>query len=356
MGTNFSGGQSPISAREGVGKSGQLPDENPQHLKWWFQVVADTCLSDREKLLWAHNTETGSAGFLALKLGGLSNFVRGGREVTALTSPYTTSYAPGGCSGFEEYDFREVLPEHDLLFLDCLPANELDIPAMERDLRRQGYWVSSHRGFENWYEDIIPGDFAAYWQRRPSKLKNTEKRKRRQAERDHEFKVEIYPEEGELEDLIQDYLAIYRRSWKEAEPDPDFMPEMMRAAARHNALRLGVLYLNGQPAAAQVWLMGANAATIFKLAYDDSFSKYSPGTLLTRDMAEYVIERDKVAEIDYGRGPDAYKKDWLSQCRYSRNLLAFSRTGRGFIGALRHVWMAAFVGWLRRKLNAAQDR
>ena len=340
------GGKPPADRQ--IGETGSdIRNKNPQHTAWWYQVIADTCLRHGQQAFWGEFAEGEGAPQLALKSGTESDLVFGGAEISALTSLYTTSYSPGLSGKNTSSGLRGKLPGHDLLHLDCLSADEGDLNALSSMLKTEGYWVSSHRGFENWYEEISPGGFDLYWQKRPSQLKNTEKRKRRQAQRDHEFKVRIFPQEGDLEFLIADYQTIYENSWKEAEPDPDFMPVMMRAAAENQALRLGVLYLDSQPVAAQVWLVGAGAATIFKLAYDEKYKKYSPGSLLTADIARYVIEHDQVGEIDYGRGPDSYKKDWLSQCRHRYSLLAFNRTLRGFLGAFRHVWLAALIQKIR---------
>jgi CelD/BcsL family acetyltransferase involved in cellulose biosynthesis len=76
--------------------------------------------------------------------------------------------------------------------------------------------------------------------------------------------------------------------------------------------RLAVLYIKGQPVAAQLWFVCHDKAVIFRLAYDKAWKSYSPGSILTCFLMEYVIDTDKVEEIDFLTGNDAYKQDWMS--------------------------------------------
>ena len=45
--------------------------------------------------------------------------------------------------------------------------------------------------------------------------------------------------------------------------------------------QLGVALIDGEPVAAQIWLVQQGRATIFKLAQDPAFDRQSPGTFLT---------------------------------------------------------------------------
>ena len=62
-----------------------------------------------------------------------------------------------------------------------------------------------------------------------------------------------------------------------------------------------------------------------------------------------MLAQDRVREIDYGRGDDPYKKQWLS-CRRERwGLLALNpRTPHGALLALRHLGGRAAKRALRR--------
>ncbi|MBS0467008.1 MAG: GNAT family N-acetyltransferase, partial [Proteobacteria bacterium] len=148
-----------------------------------------------------------------------------------------------------------------------------------------------------------------------------------------------------VERALEAYLAVYAQSWKTPEPCPGFMPGLVRTAAREGWLRLGVLWLGQQPVAAQVWLVHGGKANIYKLAYAKGHEKLSAGSVLTAELMRHVMDEDRVSEVDYLTGDDAYKRDWMAHRRERIGLLAFDpRSPRGLAAAGRH-----FVGqWARR--------
>src|SRR5262249_56488461 len=86
---------------------------------------------------------------------------------------------------------------------------------------------------------------------------------------------------SDVEKGIADYEAVYARSWKEPEPFPNFQPALMRALAQAGWLRLALCAVEGEPIAAQLWVVVGGRATVLKLAHDKAFHRLSPGTLLT---------------------------------------------------------------------------
>ena len=61
--------------------------------------------------------------------------------------------------------------------------------------------------------------------------------------------------------------------------------------------------------------MANSKASIFKLNYDKAWKQYSPGSILMAFLIQHVIDNDKVGEIDFLTGNDAYKQDWMSERR-----------------------------------------
>jgi len=143
---------------------------------------------------------------------------------------------------------------------------------------------------------------------------------------------------------IAAYQKVYANSWKRPEPVPDFMPEMMAGCARRGWLRLGLAWLGDTPIAAQVWVVANGRAAIYKLAYDKAYSHMAPGTMLSAHLMERAIDVDRVREVDYLVGDDAYKRDWMSHRRERRGLVGFDMsTWKGRWLAMR----AAASYWVR---------
>ena len=62
-------------------------------------------------------------------------------------------------------------------------------------------------------------------------------------------------------------------------------------------------------------MVAGGTATVLKLAHDEAARARSPGTVLTALMIRALLERDGVAELDFGRGDDAYKSLWAGRRR-----------------------------------------
>ena len=144
------------------------------------------------------------------------------------------------------------------------------------------------------------------------------------------------------------YEDVYARSWKVPEPFPAFNGVMMRHAAAAGALRLGILRAGGTAVAVQIWLVANGLATVVKLAHDEAYKSLSPGTVLAARMIALLIDGERVEELDFGRGDDAYKQLWTTRRRQRIGLvLADPRRPGGLLALARHG-----AGWVKRRLGA----
>ena len=218
---------------------------------------------------------------------------------------------------------------------DCIRLLELDpsedsYGALVRALRRAGLLVECTPGAATWFEATGGMSFKDYLAERPSQLRSTWHRKRRGLTATGQLTTQFFSEPAGIETAIADYETVYRASWKAPEAFPHFIPALIRLAAELGALRMGVYYIDGCPAAAQFWILWRRRAVIYKLAHDSRFDKLSLGTLLTMDMVERVLEQDRPEEINFGRGDDPYKRLWLGRRRQRWGITASNpRTVRG---------------------------
>ncbi|MFC0136120.1 GNAT family N-acetyltransferase [Massilia eurypsychrophila] len=204
--------------------------------------------------------------------------------------------------------------------------------------------------FGNWYQPV-DGSWIAYLAQRSGTLRSTIKRMTKKFGGDGGT-LEIVTGSADVARAIDAYNLVYASSWKQAEPYPEFMPGLARTCAGNGSLRLGLAWLNGKPIAAQLWIVAHGRAEIYKVAYDEGFKAYAPGTLLTALLMEHAIEVDKVIEVDYLIGDDPYKKTWMSHRRERWGIIAYNpRSVGGLAGWAREV-LGRRVKALRARLKA----
>jgi CelD/BcsL family acetyltransferase involved in cellulose biosynthesis len=314
----------------------------------WFRVLAETTLRAEDRAIVVLVRDDRGEIRAALPLVKI-----GQTGLRALTAPYTTQYVPA----LADIKWANVLGRsardfvHGYLRLDSLDPEDQGVMAFISGLNAAGLVTARYRHFVNWYETVT--DFGSYWKRRPSRLQTTVRRRLAHAP-SPEFRC--LRTTGELEEAVATYQNIYRSSWKPPEPHQQFIPAMVRALGAEGLVRLGIMYLKGEPVAVQIWLVCNGKATIFKLAHRDDAARHSPGTLLTRWMIEKLMGEEKLEEIDFGRGDDAYKRDWLNQSRIRTGLIAANLASQAGLSTLvREVFPTRFGNAVRAGANVAVE-
>ncbi len=219
--------------------------------------------------------------------------------------------------------------------LSQLPFSSLRLePIAENDRNLQGFQqameslgISCHRTFRhyNWIHRTRGQTFADYMEARPAKVRNTITRKERKLDREYGYTIRLYTGDC-LQQAMADYNAVYQKSWKANELYGDFIEGLACSLAVPGWLRLAILYIEQKPVAAQFWFVVHGKASIFKLAYDEDWKRYSPGSILTSYLMRHVIDTDRVEEIDFLTGNDAYKQDWMSGRRQRWALYCINKT------------------------------
>ena len=262
--------------------------------------------------------------------------LRAGGRLHSLAAPYTLLWRPLPAPGADAAALRAAGAAlgRSLRFaapvrLDAMAESEPVLAPLIAGLEGAGIRVKRFRHFGNWHEALdlahSPAQgWPAYLAARPPALRNTIQRKLARAARDFCFALIAAPGPA-LEQGIAAYEAVRARSWKPPEPFPGFDAALMRRAAGIGALRLGVLRRpDGQPLAAQYWVVCGAGATLLKLAHDAAERAASPGTALTALMIRALIARDGVTALDFGRGDDPYKQLWTTRRRQRVGLMLTS--------------------------------
>jgi hypothetical protein len=267
------------------------------------------------------------------------------RKLTALSNYYTSLF--GLIIDRSRAEVSEILhgifdfmisenSQWDVIDLNPLDNLSADFGKLAEAMEQAGLIVAPYFRFGNWYLNVAGRTYEQYLKTLPSVLRNTLTRKLKSLGKNWKSRVQITSHVSQVTTAISDYEKVYNRSWKKAEPFPDFVPDLARTLSKTGWLRLGILYVEQEPIAAQIWIVKDTTASIFKLAYDKRFASLSPGSILSSELMKHVIDVDKVEVVDYLIGDDPYKRDWMSNRRERWGIMAFNRrTARGVTLALK---------------------
>lgn len=315
----------------------------------WFEILADTTLSGEESACIVALLDDDGRPVSAVPL-----VAADGRLIRGLTSPFTTLFCVPLGSTENARALGQLVADKvgGTIRLDALDPADSAARSFQDGLAKGGLVVARFRHFANWFEPIH--SFADYWNGRESQLKSTVKRKAAALQRDGRLVFEMIDLAADGRRGIEIYEAIYARSWKPAEPHPHFIGALLEKMGRRGTARLGVVMIDGVPAAAQIWLVQQGRATIFKLAHDPAFDRQSPGTLLTHWMLRLLHEQGEARQVDFGRGDDGYKRLWLRFCQDREGVLAANpRTLKGLLAVAVDILPSRAAKFLHKKTGGS---
>lgn len=295
----------------------------------WFESLTFAALDDDQKIMLAC-VEDGDKVMAILPL-----MTRGGKACHSLRH------------GFSPLFTLLLANDNQQQVLACLAQglSQLSVtgfllePVSKDDSKLNGLkWAMETTGFNcdytfrayNWIYRLQGQSYREYIAGRPTSLRNTIARKQRKLEREHGYQIKLFKGDDALQHM-SDYYAVYNASWKQNEiNNAGFLHSFVTRFSKKGWARLAILYVNEQPVAAQLWFVCNGKASIFRLAYDKTWRNYSIGSILTNFLMEYVIEIDKVSEVDFLTGNDAYKQDWMSERneRYVLSCIKKKKTAR----------------------------
>jgi CelD/BcsL family acetyltransferase involved in cellulose biosynthesis len=226
----------------------------------------------------------------------------------------------------------------DIVTLQPIDHGAAIYAALAQALRDVGMVTQTYFCFGNWYLEVAGRSYREYLDSLTSVLRKNVPYNIRRLEKTGRSRIDIVTREAELDTALEAYEKVYNSSWKVPEPYPHFLRGLARLAARNGWLRMGLIHIDGEPAAAQLWIVYRGVASIYKIAYDERWAKLSTGTVLTAKLMQHVIDVDRVRFVDYLSGDDDYKKMWMSHRREFWGIMGFNpRSLRGASQIMRHV-------------------
>jgi CelD/BcsL family acetyltransferase involved in cellulose biosynthesis len=322
-------------------------------LPWWNVVLA-------------HAMPTGAESvFVAIRrrdnIVAVAPMLRAGGRLSSLTTPYSCVYQPVIASGVDQATriaamsaFARFCRPAGIVRLDALPVEWDGLAALQIGARDAGLVPLSFDHFGNWYENVAGLSWSAYLLRRPGALRETIRRRLRRAEKLAGARFNLLTHPCQIDLAGEVFESVYRRSWKNPEPYPSFNVALMRAMAERGWLRLGVWSIGTEPVAVQFWVIHAGQAMVLKLAHDEAFKAHSPGTVLTALMIRHLLDNEHIAQIDLGRGDDAYKQGWAVERRQRIGVLLINPwQPAGLIALMRHASGRIAASGLKLRMGPA---
>lgn len=275
----------------------------------WFEALYATTFKDGQSLLLASVVDKGDV--LALL-----PLIEEDEHRESFSHRYTALYSLllAEDKQAEVLDcLAKGLNQHPIHSLELSPVADDDsnILSLKTALITSGYEYHQHFFFYNWIHRTQRQSFDEYMTGRPAQLRNTIARKQRKLEREHKYNIRMF-KGNEVQQGLIDYHAAYSASWKANEQFAALLDAVAINLSVPGWTRLAVIYIEGKPAAAQLWFVVQSKASIFRLAYDEEWKHYSTGSILTAYLMRYVIDQDKVDEIDFLTGNETYKQDWMT--------------------------------------------
>ena len=137
----------------------------------------------------------------------------------------------------------------------------------------------------------------------------------------------------------------------------DYLPGLMRVAADAGILRLGLIALDGEPAAMQMWIIADNVAQCLRISQSKRFADLPLDEMVTERITAHLIDVDRVVELDFGYIVEQFAAQWAPRTRQRFGIVAFNpRTRRGFRGSLRHIVLPRLLAFPRRVLRKLRGR
>jgi CelD/BcsL family acetyltransferase involved in cellulose biosynthesis len=189
----------------------------------------------------------------------------------------------------------------------------------------------------------------------PKKGRQESTRLMRKLEREHNVKVVAAGDAANVRDLLELEMAGWKGREGTAiacqESTRKFFDEMTRDMARAGRLQSLSLQVEGKTVASKLNLLSGSHGFAFKIAFDESLARFSPGMLLEVENIRHLHESTNIQSMDSCADPDHPMINHLwPERRGIESLLVSLGTRRGnWLMAIRPLVQQIFNSLGRKK-------
>jgi CelD/BcsL family acetyltransferase involved in cellulose biosynthesis len=203
--------------------------------------------------------------------------------------------------------------------------------AIGEALRRGGAICGLRQSLRSPYVPL-PSDWDGYLATRSRAMREVLLSRARRLERKHGATLRVLTAPDEVLAAWPEVQEVARHSWSHRQgtsllvptgPERMFRP-LLHAAAQAGLLWLGVLHLDGRPAAVEIDLVFSGVLYVQKPFYDERAASLSPGQYLMGRMVRRAIEQG-LREYDLGGDDEPYKLRFADKVREHVVLWAYRR-------------------------------
>lgn len=178
--------------------------------------------------------------------------------------------------------------------------------------------------------------------------------RRRLAERG-QLEVRALQSEKEFDSWLGRFLKLEAKGWKGSNgagtaialcrEESKFFEETWRAAVRRDRLQMIGLFLDGRPIALGANILAGDGGYHFKICYDESVARFSPGVLLEIEMIRHIHADPRIRWMDSCAVPDHPMINRLWPGRRTMQTMILSTGG---FGADMAVSLLPALRWAKR--------
>jgi CelD/BcsL family acetyltransferase involved in cellulose biosynthesis len=194
----------------------------------------------------------------------------------------------------------------EALFLPLQTTDGLALRALRRALKKRGFDCDVQNSRERARlntradaETLLLGSLGA------KKMKELRRQRNRLADRG-EVTLHLASEPAGVASGLETFLALEAAGWKgkrgtalvQNEGDATFIREAAEKLAARGEFEVLTLTAGGRAAASCLVIKGERRAYFFKLAYDETESKNSPGVQITLDLTRHLCADRNIEEVD----------------------------------------------------------
>ncbi len=229
--------------------------------------------------------------------------------------------------------FRTI-DDCDCVYLDCVPTTsylwQFLQAAGDRD---RDYLVYLPEGVRPWHWLELADDFERFLGGMSGKARQTLRRKVKRFTKQSRGKLDF--RRVTSQEQVGEFLAAAAKaaegSWQHRllGPRVQYTPEeeaKLKDLARRNILRAYLLYCGGEPCA---FLIGHQFRGVFQYdetAFDESFTRLSPGTVLLYLVIEDLHRHDPPAMLNFGAGDGIHKRRFANRSAEDATVVLLRKT------------------------------